>query len=269
MAAQHLPPSSVLTAFGVFGTPVALEGGRGTSWRVANAVLKPLDLTEQGLMWQAEIFASISCDGFRIARPLRATNGSLVVDGWCAWEAVEGRHEERRWRQIIAVGERFHAALNGVPRPDFIAHRSDPWAIGDRVAWGDLPASEFAHVKHLTRLGSALKPIVAPSQLIHSDLTGNVLFDDHLPPAVLDFSPLWRPTAYASAIVIADALVWEGADEDLLDAVAHLEDSEQYLLRALIFRAVTDRLFRLGEPIRADDADPYLSAVELACSLAA
>ena len=263
------PPPSVLAAFGFSGTPVSLEGGQGSSWRIENAVLKPLDLGEQELAWQAEIFASIYCDGFRVAHPLRAQDGSLVVDGWCAWEAVKGRHETRRWSEIIGVGERFQAALVRVPRPDFIARRTDPWAIGDRVAWGDLPAAEFAYVKHVTRLAAALKPITAPSQLIHGDLTGNVLFDDQLPPAVIDFSPYWRPTAFALAIVVADALVWEGADEAILDDVSSVKDFDQYLVRALIYRAVTDRLFRLHEPIRLDDSDPYLPAVELACRLAA
>ena len=127
------------------------------------------------------------------------------------------------------------------PVPDFIARRADPWAIGDRVAWGGLPLGEFAQVRHLPRLAAALRPVEASSQLIHGDLTGNVLFDDQLPPAVIDFSPYWRPAAFASAIVVADALVWEDADESILDAVAHIEDFGQLLLRALIYRAVTDR----------------------------
>jgi len=27
---------------------------------------------------------------------------------------------------------------------------------------------------------------------------------------VIDFSPYWRPAEYATAIIIADAVVWEG-----------------------------------------------------------
>jgi uncharacterized protein (TIGR02569 family) len=263
------PTSAVLAAFGVSGTPIQLEGGRGTSWRVDDVVFKPLDRREESLAWQAEVFASLSCEGFRVSRPLRAQGGSLVVDGWSAGEALKGRHAERRWPEIIAVGERFHAALVGVPRPGFIERYTDPWAIGDRVAWGELPAGDFADVKHLTRLASVLRPLAASSQLIHGDLTGNVLFHDRLPPAIIDLAPYWRPPAYASAIVVGDALVWEGADESILDAVAHIEDFPQYLLRALIYRTVTDRLFRLDEPIRHDGADPYLPAVDLACRIVA
>src|SRR4051794_22250431 len=266
MTTSPPPPPSVLEAFAASGPLAPLEGGQGTSWRARNVVLKPLDLSEEALAWQAEVFASISCDGFRISHPLRALDGSLVVDGWCAWEAVEGSHEERRWAEIIAVGDRFHAALADVPRPEFIALRTDPWAIGDRVAWGDVPVTDFARVKHLTRLASARKPLTARSQLIHGDLTGNVLFDDRLPPAVIDLAPYWRPPAFASAIVVADALVWEGADEGIVDAAsAHIVDFDQYLLRALIYRAVADRLFRMDEAIRPDDADPYLPVVDLAC----
>ena len=239
------------------------------SWRVAGLVLKPIDRAEPELEWQAEVLASIGCDGFRVAHPLRAADGSLVVAGWCAWTAVEGRHEKRRWPEVIAVGERFHSALEDVPRPDFLASRTDPWAVGDRVAWGELPAGGFDHVKHVRRLAAALRPVEAPNQLIHGDLTGNVLFAEDLPPAVIDFSPYWRPTSFASAVVVADALVWEGADETILAAVAHVDDFAQFLLRALMYRAVTDQLFRRHEPIRPDDNDPFLGAVELASRLAA
>jgi uncharacterized protein (TIGR02569 family) len=167
------------------------------------------------------------------------------------------------------VGHRFHAALVGRPRPGFLDRRTHHWAVGDRVAWGELPAATFADVKHVPRLVAALRPVdESASQLVHGDLTGNVLFADGLPPAVIDFSPFWRPPGYAAAIVVGDALVWEGADEGLLAAVADVEDLPQLLLRALIFRAVVDALFRAGEPHRRDDDDCFLRPVELACRLA-
>jgi uncharacterized protein (TIGR02569 family) len=262
------PPPKILAAFGQTTAPAPLEGGQGSSWRVGDLVMKPLDRDEQEFVWEAAVFGSISFNGFRVAQARPALDGSLIVDGWCAHEWLEGQHEDGRWTEIIAVGELFHAALARVQRPEFIARRKDPWAVGDRVAWGELPPEKFPNVKHLTRLVNALRPVEAPSQLIHGDLTGNVLFADHLPPAIIDFAPYWRPAPFASAIVVGDALVWEDADEQLLDAVQHIRHFEQFLLRALIYRAVTDQVFReLGVP-RPDDPDPYRAAVELACSLA-
>jgi uncharacterized protein (TIGR02569 family) len=262
------PDDNVCAAFGATGPPVPLEGGQGSSWRVDDLVVKPLDKSEEMLSWQADLLGAVQCDGFRVAHPRRALAGRLVVEGWCAWEWLAGHHEQRRWPEIIAVGERFHAALANVPRPSFIDRYTDPWAIGDRVAWGELPITAFIYVKHVPRLADALRPLEARSQLIHGDLTGNVLFADDLPPAIIDLAPYWRPTAFASAIVVVDALVWEGADEELLTAVTHVEHFDQFLIRALIYRAVTDRLFREHEPIRSDDADPFLPAVDLACRLA-
>jgi uncharacterized protein (TIGR02569 family) len=253
----------VLAAFGVDGEPVPLGGGRGTAWRCGELVLKPLDTSAEELEWQGRLLDSLVCDGFRVSR-LRGLH-----DGWCGWELVEGVHRERAWPEVIAVGERFHAAVAGEPQPGFIERRTNHWAVGERVAWGELPAAEFRHVKHLERLAAALRPVdESSSQVVHGDLTGNVLFADGLPPAVIDVSPYWRPPAFASAVVVGDALLWEGADESLLAAVAHLDEFPQFLLRALLLRAVVDALFRAGEPQRPDEDDCFLGPVELALALA-
>jgi uncharacterized protein (TIGR02569 family) len=263
------PSAAIVAAFGATGAPEPLDGGQGGSWRAGDVVLKPLDLTESELTWQAQVLGAIRCDGFRLAPPRLAADGSLVVDGWTAWDAMDGHHEPGRWADIIATGQRFHAALAEVPRPDFIARRTNHWALADRIAWGELTPDAVPATKHLPRLLAALRPVDAPSRLVHSDLTGNVLFHDTLPPAVIDFSPYWRPEPYGSAVVVCDALTWEGADERLLDAVAHIDQFGQYLLRAVIFRAVTDQLFRAGQQHRSDHADEFLPVVELACRLAA
>ncbi len=222
------PPADVLAAFEVDGEPELLPGGTGRSWRAGNLVFKPLDRSPHEIAWQAEVFSSIQVDGFRVARPRPE-----IVDGWTASEYAAGRHEEGLWREIIAVGERLHAALAHVPRPDAIIDpRTDPWAVGDRVAWGE------ADFPELDDMLAVLEPVDSPSQLIHGDLTGNVLFHDQLPPAVIDFAPYWRPVEFASAIVVSDALCWHGAPDDLADAV-----DRQYLLRALVYRAVASRGF--------------------------
>jgi hypothetical protein len=104
--------------------------------------------------------------------------------------------------------------------------------------------------------------------LIHGDVTGNVLFDDHLPPLVIDLSPYWRPPAFASAIVVADAVAFEGADSHIVEPLLHDPDFVQCLLRALIHRIVTDRVADFDQ-LRPDSNDPYGDAVEHALTLAA
>jgi uncharacterized protein (TIGR02569 family) len=260
----QVPSAAVVEAFAPGAQPRLLAGGRGTSWLAGDVVLKRLDLLREELEWQEEVLGGLGCDGFRVAPPRRAEDGRLVVDGWSAWAYLEGRHEKGRWADIIGVGERFHAALAGIERPGFLDLRTHPWSIGDRVAWGEIPIEEFAHVKHVSRMAAALRPLDAASQLVHGDLTGNVLFHELFPPAVIDFSPYWRPLHFGTAVVVGDALLWEGADEGLLARVAHVDDFGQYLLRALVFRAVVDRLFRPDEPPRPDDDDCFVRPVELA-----
>jgi hypothetical protein len=211
------PAQDVLEAFDACGEPEPLVG---RAWRVGDLVVKP---HAADVAWQHEILSCVEPDGFRVEVPHRE-----AVAGWTAWTYLEGRHESGRWRDIIAVGERFHAALPDA-RPTRV---DDPWVTGDRVAWGE---QQYPAVAELLAL---LEPLNDPPQLIHADLTGNVLFHDSLPPAIIDFSPLYRPAQYASAIVVADALCWEDAPFELAQAV-----DMQYLLRALIYRAVTSMEF--------------------------
>src|SRR5262249_56889787 len=110
--------------------------------------------------------AKAAAEGVRVAGRLPE-----IVDGWPAAPCREGAHEPGRWLDIIAVGERLHAALAGVPRPDALLNaRDDAWTTGDRVAWGEQPYEAVAD------LLDALEPVDDPSQLVHGDLTGNVLF---------------------------------------------------------------------------------------------
>lgn len=256
------PPKDVLTAFGVRGTPIALEGGRGSAWRADDVVIKPADTSEEILAWQARVLADVSPDSVRIGRPERSTRGSFIVGGWTASVFCLGRHEPRRWSDIIAVGRRLHRALVQVARPDFLDLRADPWAVADRAAWGDVSLAPYHDAPHVARLEGRLEPVRAPSQAIHGDLTGNVLFADPLPPAVIDLSTYWRPAEFATAIVVADALVWEGADVSELSSAMDVDEFGQLLARALLFRIIADAE---ADPDSAGArASNYAPAVDLA-----
>jgi hypothetical protein len=229
-----VPPQHVLEFFGADGKPALMAGGTGRSWRVGSIVVKPVASSAEEIAWQAQLLGSVKQDGFRLAPPKPD-----VCDGWAAFDWVPGEHQPGRWPEIIDVGGRFHNALASVPKPHAILDpREDAWAIGDRVAWGETPFPEADDIL------SALVPVEDPSQLVHGDLTGNVLFHPDLPPAIIDFAPYWRPAEFAAAIVVADAIVWEGAPEAFAKVVGR-----QYLLRALVFRGVAARIMGFDRAI--------------------
>lgn len=95
----------------------------------------------------------------------------------------------------------------------------------------------------LTELQRMMKPLTSdvPSQLIHGDLTGNVLFDDEggAPPGIIDVVCYWRPAAYAEAIVVADGLAWHAQGRDLVELYGTDELRLQLLVRALYWRCIT------------------------------
>ncbi|MGH2378521.1 MAG: TIGR02569 family protein [Candidatus Limnocylindria bacterium] len=259
------PPTTVLEEFGVAAMPRRYTTGRGRTWAAGDVVLKPAE-DEAAANWIADLAATVEQRGFRLARPLAARDGRWVTDGWSAWSRLEGEHSVTRWPELLAAAAAFHAAVSGVARPEFIDRRTDRWRIADRVAWEELPASEFAHVPHLGRLLAARRPIDLPRQLIHGDLVGNVLFADGLPPAIIDLSLYWRPVGYSAALAVGDALAWEGAEPPILGLIRDFPEWPQLLLRAVIFRMVVSELARRAEPWRSDLRDHYRPVVDLAVS---
>jgi hypothetical protein len=80
-----------------------------------------------------------------------------------------------------------------------------------------------------------------------------VLFAVGEPPAVIDFSPYWRPAGLALAVAAVDALMWSGADPAILGPLAAQAetgpgDFGQLLARALVYRLVTEVIARREDP---------------------
>ncbi|MEV0565117.1 TIGR02569 family protein [Dactylosporangium sp. NPDC050588] len=245
---------TVLHAFGVDGPARPLAGGQGTSWSAEDLVLKP----DGGALheWLAAAFADVTGDGFRLAAPVRTRDGAWAVQGWSAMRRVQGTEPDycavSTWQEILSAGRAFHRAVAHIVRPVFLDTRQDWWAQADRAAWGEravrfLP--EFAALAH--RLQDALEPLGRP-QLVHGDLTKNVLFASGLPPAIIDISPYWRPPAYAEGIVVADALCWHDAPASLWETV---DVSAAAVARALLFRLATtnERVVSGGESADLQD----------------
>jgi Ser/Thr protein kinase RdoA (MazF antagonist) len=77
-------------------------------------------------------------------------------------------------------------------------------------------------------------------QLVHADLSGNVLLDAAGVPFVIDLSPAWRSPLWAEAVCVLDAVLWLGAEAGALDAW-RTGAERQAMLRAALFRVLSDQ----------------------------
>jgi uncharacterized protein (TIGR02569 family) len=264
------PPEQLLAAFRADHRDLRpLSGGQGTAWGAGSLVFKPLDMSLEALAWQEQVLGAVTEAGFRLARPVRTPDGRLAVAGWSAWQRVDGEHLPRRWAQICAAGERFHRATAGIPVPAWHRRRSDPFARADQAAWDGAVLAEFTTLDPVARLAGQLRPVGGRAQLIHGDLSGNVLFHPGLPPAIIDLSPYWRPPVFATAVVVIDAMIWEGADRSVLSIIDGQPDAHQCLLRAAIFRVVMHHLCNPREATPPPWWPVLLRAVAEVCDLAA
>ncbi|WP_116203714.1 TIGR02569 family protein [Amycolatopsis circi] len=277
------PPADVLDAFECGGVPVRLEGGKGGTWRVGDVVLKPVEFAPE-TRWRAEALAAVTESAeFRIARPLRTGGGSWIAgegadgpnssggnpsrspasaQGWEASRLVLGRPDTSRPDDAVRAGIAFHQAIAHLPRPEFLDLRTDPWAVGDRVAWEELPPDASATARRLLDpLLAARRPVELTAQAVHGDLPGNVLFAPGQPPAVIDWAVYWRPPSWAAAVAVADALCWYKAVPGLIDRWAHLPEWRQMLIRALVYRIVTHDLAGHWTPDQVSAYQPAIAAV--------
>jgi uncharacterized protein (TIGR02569 family) len=202
--------------------------------------------------------------GFRVPRPLGTAAGDWVArdplaGAWVAWQWLPGEPASWAgvsplWPRLIAASRAFHAALAGRPAPPWLGRDGSQWTVGDQVAWGErdpgsvLAAAPAPLAGQLRSLLAALRPVRLPAQLIHGDLGGNVLFAPGQPPAVIDFSPYWRPAGLALAVAAVDALTWSGADPAILGDLAGQPELDQLLARAHVGRLVTEIVSRRGAP---------------------
>jgi len=277
------PGPEVLASFGASADPVSLPGGEGTAWRAGEVVLKPAgdprmarwtadlyrDLVSLGPAGPLDPSAGRRDPGFRVPRPLRTVAGDgaagdwvaqdPLAGAWVAWQWLPGEPASWAgvsplWPRLIAASRAFHAALAGRSAPPWLGRDGSQWTVGDQVAWGErepgsvLAAAPAPLAGQLRSLLAALRPVRLPAQLIHGDLGGNVLFALGQPPAVIDFSPYWRPAGLALAVAAVDALTWSGADPAILGDLADQPELDQLLARAHVCRLVTEIVSRRGGP---------------------
>ncbi|MDP9317740.1 MAG: TIGR02569 family protein [Actinomycetota bacterium] len=265
------PSAEVVAAFGWTGAdPRLLAGGQGGTWLAGDIVLKLVDNVDEHT-WVSNVLAGLG-DGatLRTPTPLRSVAGTWSFGGWSAHRYVAGETLSMATDApvIRSAGEAFHAQVSHLARPALLDRRDDPWAFGDRVAWEGAAASGSPETRELVEAAmSAYRPVLGTSQPVHGDLAGNVLGGPGLVPAVIDWPPYWRPAGWSLAVAAVDGVCWDGAPPSIFDDWADVEEWDQMLLRALVYRVATvGRTEHDGHPkvtplVHADRVRPVLECV--------
>jgi uncharacterized protein (TIGR02569 family) len=252
----------VLSAFGLAGVkPVYLGASWEGGFRCGEVVLS-LVADNARAAWSARVRETLFVDGVRLARPVRSTDGRYVVSGWRADTFVAGTPEPRH-DEVVSAAVRLHEATGKLDRPRFLTQGpAAPWGdvdifiAADRAAWEERPlasvppdarvappmADAERSVELIHQLATLRKPTKSPSQLVHGDLYGTVLFVGTAAPGITDITPYWRPASWAAGVVVIDALSWGEADDGLIERWNALPEWPQMLLRALMFRLAVHAL---------------------------
>ena len=255
------PPDRVLDLFAAEGVLEPLAGGQGTTWRAGDLVLSPVDGSAQ-LTWLAPVQARLAVRlddevprSFRLALPVPARDGSLVVDGWAATRFEPRTTPCHDLATLRATAHLLHARLAGVVplRPAELDARTDQWAVAERLAYDGAAAARAAQERPEQGFVDLVERLVAGlddtdlgrEQVVHADLAGNVLLDASGVPLVIDLSPAWRSPLWAEAVCVLDAALWLGAPLGALDEW-RLGVARQAMLRAALFRVFSDQPCDVG-----------------------
>jgi uncharacterized protein (TIGR02569 family) len=281
------PTLETIKAFGISGIPKLLSGGRGLCYAVGETVFRPSDGDIEA-QWISELVNKIllrSPTSYRLAKPQAVVEqpNTFVFNGWTASSFLLGATEPGgNFEEILTVSRAFHADIAELvcEKPVEIVDRSNRWCEADKVTWGEKKLEDVQNIDEeiLAHLNPVLEklllarqplPETVKSQLIHADLAGNVLFQNHPKeaPAIIDLTFYWRPVKYAEAIIVADGLTWNGKGRDFIQFYEMDELGRQMLVRALYWRCLTFAIDPDFEWIqdRLNLVQRYRTAAEIVC----
>ncbi len=139
------PPQHVCSTFGLRDVqPIPLGADWDGGYRCGDVVLSRV-ADHARAAWSAKVRETLTVDGVRLARPVRATDGRYVVSGWRADTYIVGTSEPRH-DEVVSLSLRLHAATSQLERPRFLMQPPvAPWAdvdvfvAADRAAWETVP----------------------------------------------------------------------------------------------------------------------------------
>ena len=152
------------------------------------------------------------------------------------------------YMQKIAAARAFHAELKSLSRPEFMERRCDPWAMADRVAWGqraaDYDANSMAALAPiLDMIAETPLPSDCKDQVIHGDLSGDYVFAEGRAPDIIDITPHWQPEGFAEAAIWVDTIWFPDR--------ALPEHFDRPGMRAYVLRALARSIAEQPEQVKA------------------
>jgi hypothetical protein len=233
-------------SFNLSGKYVPLLGGQNTSVRVNNdAVLKPVD-DVQHYEWLLTIIDIINPQGYRLSKPIRSTKGTFVSEGWVCTKFERGQDVNGLIKEKLHVSRLFHHDLSNINFKDF-PQGDNPWIEGHRIAWQKAELPKEVNIEIRKIINKLLLKVRLKDkynlQIVHADLAGNILFDDVLPPLIIDFSPTVAPVEYAEAILVCDCIAWQGSKVSNIDLLINNNFNKEMIIRAVVFRLAVEAIF--------------------------
>lgn len=261
------PTQATALAFSSDVEPVLIAGGQGTAYRAGNIVLKPAGDAEEE-SWTAELFERLPASSeVRFARPIKSVEGTWIHDHYVAWTFLQGDHISGQYDKKLAAGQAFHRLLKGIPKPSFLNVPSNSWSAASEVV---LENRGFPYDQEFVDLYNQIRPhlraLPPDRQPVHGDLSGNFLLDLSLPPAIIDFSPVWAPNGFAEGIMLADIIAWEHASDDELKAFKNRPDIGQLawygVLRRIAEQAEHMKWLGKSKEQAVNEARSFLPVIE-------
>lgn len=257
MSAMNLIPDRVRGAFHVGSGPAEVLGqewdyGVRIQQTVLSRVVDPVQAS-----WSAKVRETIHPEGVRTVRPVRATDGRLVVSGWRASAYVEGKVAQRV-DETVCAALRLADALAEVAVPDCaVSTVRAPWsnndlfAVADRAAWSKNPANvlesgldttaqpkeeQLAALHLAAEITPHLTELHSPRQVGHADMLATTLYTGSNMPVVTDIVPVSRPHGYTAVQVMVDGMIAGAVDFGIIRRFAHIPEIPQLVLRATLYR---------------------------------
>ncbi|RXZ78615.1 hypothetical protein EBB07_26255 [Paenibacillaceae bacterium] len=236
----------VIHSFNLKGEIMPLPGGQNTSVRVNNAVLKPVEDVQHSERLLT-IIDSLNPHGYRLSKPVRSNKGTFVSEGWICTQFEHGQEVNGLVKEKLQASRLFHHDLSTILVSNLPQVVDNAWAKAHRIAWQTAELPKEVHIETRQIITELLLKVRLQEdytlQVVHADLAGNILFDEVLPPLIIDFSPTIAPVEYAEAILVCDCIAWQGSKASEIDVLPNHEFYKEMVIRAVVFRLAVEAIF--------------------------